>query len=120
MHLPKFVMRLFTKVAIVEDDATDADFIQRSLDELGYKSTVYRDAEQFMEDSTPGRFSHVFIDLGLPRMTGVQLITVLRNSFHKLRIVAVTGSTDITAIPRDCLIIRKTANMRLAFRDLLT
>ena len=120
MLLSKYFKFVRVSVAIVEDDAMDADLISHTLANLGYKNNVFRSAEQFIAEKLPGDFTHVFIDLKLPRISGAQLVEVMRKSFPSLRVIIVTGSTDLADMPMNCIILRKDSNMTQVFKDLLT
>lgn len=78
-------------VHIVEDDEAVADALSTVLGVLGYHPAVYRDGETFLSDAFVGSDDLVIVDLGLPGMSGVDLVKQLRSLPLLPRIILISG-----------------------------
>jgi two-component system, OmpR family, response regulator MprA len=67
------------RVLVVEDDADIAGVLRRSLDKDGYDVRVAGDGEAALEQSKVFEPDAVVLDLGLPRMDGVEVCRRLRD-----------------------------------------
>jgi two-component system response regulator MprA len=66
------------RVLVVEDDAEIAGVLRRSLDKEGYAVRVAADGEGALEESGVFEPDAVVLDLGLPRLDGVEVCRRLR------------------------------------------
>ena len=66
------------RVLVVEDDADIAGVLRRSLDKEGYEVRVAGDGEAALEESGVFEPDAVVLDLGLPKMDGVEVCRRLR------------------------------------------
>jgi DNA-binding response OmpR family regulator len=66
------------RVLIVEDDADIAGVLRRSLDKEGYEVRVAADGEAALEQSGVFEPDAVVLDLGLPKLDGVEVCRRLR------------------------------------------
>jgi two-component system response regulator MprA len=66
------------RVLVVEDDAEIAGVLRRSLDKEGYEVRVAADGEGALEESGVFEPDAVVLDLGLPRLDGVEVCRRLR------------------------------------------
>jgi len=66
------------RLLIVEDDAVLADGLSRSLRACGYAVDVVDDGERADAALTAQRYDLVILDLGLPRLGGLELLQRLR------------------------------------------
>ncbi|HEY1276928.1 MAG TPA: response regulator transcription factor [Thermoleophilaceae bacterium] len=67
------------RVLVVEDDADIAGVLRRSLDKEGYEVRLAGDGESALEESQVFEPDAVVLDLGLPRMDGVEVCRRLRD-----------------------------------------
>jgi DNA-binding response OmpR family regulator len=67
------------RVLVVEDDADIAGVLRRSLDKEGYEVRLAGDGESALEESEVFEPDAVVLDLGLPRMDGVEVCRRLRH-----------------------------------------
>ena len=63
---------------LVEDELPIQNFLKSSLDEAGYRVDVARDAKTAVSLAVEGTYDILIIDLGLPDMDGITLISRLR------------------------------------------
>src|SRR5256714_9696829 len=66
------------RVLVVEDDVDIAGVLRRSLDKEGYDVRIAGDGEAALEESTLFEPDAVVLDLGLPRLDGVEVCRRLR------------------------------------------
>ncbi|MGI8945457.1 MAG: response regulator transcription factor [Thermoleophilaceae bacterium] len=66
------------RVLVVEDDQDIALVLRRSLDMEGYEVRLARDGEQALEESSVFEPDAVVLDLGLPKLDGVEVCRRLR------------------------------------------
>lgn len=78
------------EILIVEDHMDTRITLQRLLERRGYKVTAATSAEQALAAASEGQFDLVISDLGLPDMTGNELMSLLRDR-HGLPGIAVSG-----------------------------
>jgi len=92
-NLQEFIERPVKRLLIVEDDAT----AQRSIIELigagDVQTTAVGSGEAALEALQAGRYDCMVLDLGLPDMTGFQLITRVKSEIglRKLPTIVYTG-----------------------------
>ena len=65
---------------MVEDDATIADFVSKGLAESGYAVDVATDGERGVELALKGGYDAAIVDVMLPRLDGLSLVTALRHA----------------------------------------
>ncbi len=65
---------------VVEDDRDIADVVRRALDKDGYEVRLTADGESALEESTMFEPDAVVLDLGLPKLDGVEVCRRLRAS----------------------------------------
>ena len=66
------------RVLVVEDDVDIAGVLRRSLDKEGYDVRIASDGEAALEESTVFEPDAVVLDLGLPKLDGVEVCRRLR------------------------------------------
>jgi two-component system, OmpR family, response regulator MprA len=67
------------RVLVVEDDVDIAGVLRRSLDKEGYQVRVAGDGESALEESSLFEPDAVVLDLGLPKLDGVEVCRRLRS-----------------------------------------
>ena len=95
-----------TKILLVEDDPNDIELIQIALEQYNFvnKIDIVTDGEQalhylFGRDGQPPTHAlpkFVLLDLKLPKINGLQLLEMIRNSPHtrNLVVVVMTSSAE--------------------------
>ena len=63
------------------------------LERLGYATTSYSSAARFLKafDAAPERVDLVIVDVVMPGMSGVQLVSALREAGYEIPILLMTG-----------------------------
>jgi len=83
---------------IVEDHVGMADQLATGFSERGYKTRVVDNGEEGLYEAQEVDYTLAVIDLGLPRMSGLDLIRALRKSGNNIPIVVLTARDDVETI----------------------
>ncbi|GGE93504.1 hypothetical protein GCM10007285_21380 [Stappia taiwanensis] len=78
-------------VHIVEDDPGVGDALALLLRQIGHEVAIHPDAESLFEDPPPATQDTVIVDLGLPGVSGVQVIRWLSRLKTPPKIIAISG-----------------------------
>ena len=79
------------RVLVVEDDLDIAGVLRRSLDKEGYDVRVAGDGEAALDQAAVFEPDAVVLDLGLPKLDGVEVCRRLRSAGGDAHVVAVTA-----------------------------
>ncbi len=84
------------KILLVEDEASVASFIIRSLTEEGYEVSVAPDGNLGLEMALSHAFSIILLDVMLPGINGIELCRRLRATGNTIPVLMLTalGSTE--------------------------
>ncbi|MHC5654382.1 response regulator [Stappia sp.] len=82
-------------IHIVEDDPGVGDALALLLTQIGHESRIYPDAESFFECAPPAPQDAVIVDLGLPGVSGTQVIRWLTSLRVPPKIIAITGQSSL-------------------------
>ncbi|MGF1519623.1 MAG: response regulator transcription factor [Nodosilinea sp.] len=78
-------------VLIVEDEAKIAAFMQKGLHNAGYDTAVVSNGNAALEAVLSNTFNLVLLDLGLPGMSGQQVLQELRSQHITCPVLVVTA-----------------------------
>lgn len=67
------------RVLIIDDDASYADLTRRRLEKAGFDVTANSEPSTVIPLVASGKFQLVVLDLGMPGLSGENLLTVMRN-----------------------------------------
>jgi len=79
-------------VLVVEDDAAVRHLMRRALDREGFAVVEAGDGAEALRASERERFQVAIVDIGLPDMSGLELIDGLRRLFDDLHVIIVSGA----------------------------
>lgn len=84
-------------VCIIDDDESVRDSVSDLVESLGYKTTTFASADEYLQSDHVENSSCVITDVRMPGMSGVDLQARLRASGHKTPIIFITSfpSEDI-------------------------
>ena len=77
-----------------EADAVTRDFFRRSLEERGYNFLMAQDGFEALEKLENGAVDLLLIDLLLPKLTGNEVIEVIKKRKNSIPILVATGETS--------------------------
>jgi len=83
-----------TTVLLAEDDSAIAEPLSRALEREGYSVEVEGDGMGVLERVRVGNVDLLVLDLGLPRMDGLEVCRRLRPDFPDLPVLMLTARTD--------------------------
>ena len=81
-------------VAIVDDDANLCAAFADLLMSAGLAAEMFPSAEKFIQRARPEAIRHLVLDLGLPGMSGLDLLRHLRATGWSTPIVCITAQAD--------------------------
>jgi DNA-binding NtrC family response regulator len=79
------------RILIVDDDENIRKVLQAILEDEGYKVETAETAKKGIEQSEKAFFNLALIDVRLPDMEGIELLSKLRGTKPKMRKIVVTG-----------------------------
>lgn len=79
-----------SSVGLIDDDAEFADYLAQFLEELGVRTRVFADSDDFLTTSGAFDFDFYIIDLSLPGVDGMDLVRLVRRKSQS-GIVVVSG-----------------------------
>jgi DNA-binding response OmpR family regulator len=82
------------RVLIADDNVDDREMYRRFLVARGYLVSVVSDGEEAVTRALNGRFDIVVLDLALPKLDGIQVVTQLRSFTSTSRLLVVTLSAQ--------------------------
>jgi DNA-binding response OmpR family regulator len=80
------------RVLLVDDSVDDCEMYKQFLKTRGYVVAVASDGEDAVWRALNGTFDLVVLDIGLPRLDGIQVLTLLRSYTSTSRLPVVTLS----------------------------
>ena len=83
------------KILVVEDEVKVANFLKKGLEQSGYDVDLAADGKEGFEKFCAGDHDLVLLDLMLPKITGWDLIPLLRKSRPALPILALTARSAV-------------------------
>jgi two-component system response regulator PhoP len=83
---------------IVEDHVGMADQLARGFSDRGYSAKLVGNAEEGLFEAQEIDYTLAVVDLGLPGMSGLELIKHLRKSGSQLPVIVLTARTDVETI----------------------
>jgi DNA-binding response OmpR family regulator len=83
------------RILIVDDNADDCELYRRYLKARGYVVTIASDGEDAVSRALNGTFDLVVLDIALPKLDGIQVLTHLRSytSTSRLQVITLSAST---------------------------
>lgn len=83
------------KILIIEDEAIIATFMSRVLKSRGYFVTITRKGKDALEKIQTSDYNLVLLDIGLPDMTGTELLKKIRETNDNLIVIMITGHPNL-------------------------
>jgi two-component system, OmpR family, copper resistance phosphate regulon response regulator CusR len=83
------------RILIAEEEPRISSFMERGLRESGYATLVAASGPEALRLATSGAFDLLILDLGLPAMDGIEVISALRRRDVRLPVVVVTARPGV-------------------------
>jgi len=81
-------------VCVVDDDEAVRDSTQLLLGIYGFQVRAYAVARDFLAEFDPALTGCLILDIHMPEMTGVELLSLLRGRGFTVPTIVVSGQTD--------------------------
>lgn len=95
------MVRSAKPILLVEDDRVDAMIIKRALKEIKVANRLYitnngEEAMAFLRDSTKEQPCIILLDLNMPRMSGIEFLSVVKQDkvLKRIPVVVLTSSRE--------------------------
>lgn len=85
-----------TRILIAEDEARISSFVEKGLRSEGFAVTVVADGRDALAEAQTGQYSLMVLDLGLPGLSGFDILETLRGESQGLAVIILTAR-DSTA-----------------------
>ncbi|MEC5179601.1 response regulator transcription factor [Arthrobacter sp. CG_A4] len=79
------------RILIAEDEERISRFIEKGLRAAGYVPTVVEDGVTAVDYASSGEFDLLLLDVGLPRLDGFAVLSVLRQSHVNIPVIFLTA-----------------------------
>src|SRR5580704_719200 len=79
-----------TKILIADDDRTTRLFLSEIMKTAGYAVTVASDGKEALKKLKKGKFDLVLLDVWMPNMNGIEVLTALRQEAAPPKVVIMT------------------------------
>jgi FixJ family two-component response regulator len=81
-------------IAIVDDEVTMLRALRRLLRSAGFAAATYTSAEEFLRSGLQQRIACLVLDIQMPGMTGLDLLTRMAASGVALPVIIITARAD--------------------------
>jgi len=84
-----------SRILIAEDDRRIADFIEKGLRAAAYSCLVVNDGASALLLARSGEFDMLILDIGLPTLSGFEVLERLRGEGSKTPVIVLTASDSV-------------------------
>jgi FixJ family two-component response regulator len=88
-------------IGVIDDDVRMLESIGEWLAASGYESCLFESAEAFLDSDAGGGSACVIADVGLPGMSGIELVIELKARSRLVPVILITGR-DMVTLQRRC------------------
>ena len=82
-------------ILVCEDEKNMSDAICKILEDSGFKAEAAYDGQAGLEEANSGRFDAIVLDIMLPKMDGMTLVSKMREKGNSLPVLILTARTQI-------------------------
>lgn len=87
-----------SSVLVVDDEDQIRQLIRETLSQSGYQVTEARDGKEALRQYRQSPADLVIMDILMPDQDGLESITTLKHEFPNVKIIAITGGSDMIGI----------------------
>lgn len=84
-----------THIMIVDDEENILNFMKHALEDMGYKVTVYSDAENAIEEIKKEAYDLVITDLMMPKLSGTEFVKKAKKISPETDLIVMTGYPSV-------------------------
>ena len=96
VRVAEYSTKLMPTIYIIDPDEKHCSEVSALLEKLGYQTMVFPSAEDFLSsDSEPDLDGCIVSEMQLPGMSGLELLSVLRERQVSLRFIILTSDPDV-------------------------
>ena len=87
------------RIMMIDDERDCMESLAAALEPAGHQSDLFTSPAEAVTSYVPGKYDVVITDMRMPRMTGIQVLRVIRQLDSQARVIIMTGYGDVeTAI----------------------
>lgn len=83
------------RVLIVEDEPRIASFLEKGLNADGFTTSIATDGTEGLEKALSGEFDLIVLDLGLPRLDGLDVLREIRRWDKNVTVIVLTARSGV-------------------------
>jgi len=87
-----------SSVLVVDDEDQVRQLIKETLEQAGHQVRQARDGKEALQLYRQQHVDLVIMDILMPDQDGLESIVTLRREFPKVKVIAITGGTDMIGI----------------------
>jgi FixJ family two-component response regulator len=78
-------------IAVIDDDVRVLESLESLFEADGHRVQLFSSAEAFLDSSAISTVDYIISDIGMPNMTGLELLAKVTNSARNTPVVLITG-----------------------------
>lgn len=90
--------KFMSSVLVVDDEDQVRQLIKETLEQAGHQVRQARDGKEALQLYRQQHVDLVIMDILMPDQDGLESIVTLRREFPKVKVIAITGGTDMIGI----------------------
>ncbi|HAY38724.1 MAG TPA: Fis family transcriptional regulator, partial [Desulfobacteraceae bacterium] len=83
------------RIAVIDDEITVCRRLEHALEKEGYEVEAFQDGEAFWERMVQEPFNIIFLDLKLPDMNGMDVLSKIKKRYDDVEVIIITGYGSI-------------------------
>jgi len=81
-------------VSVVDDDVSMRESLPDLMRQLGFEAQAFSSAEEFLASNHASQTRCLIVDVGLPRMSGLELVAELTRRGQRISTIFITAQND--------------------------
>jgi len=88
-------------VSVVDDDVSMRESLPDLMRQLGFEAQAFSSAEEFLASNHASQTRCLIVDVGLPRMSGLELVAELTRRGQRISTIFITARAGCHCLPRE-------------------